>query len=245
MGLILYKEDALAIDANPAIIVLEDTDPAPSGYSAFVDIEDIDRYCFGLSSYDYKVVRDCIKKIVTDTGWGNLSTTEQQIAARHNIGTGAQILAAVPNDLTRDANSEAYLANMRGAKISAVRPYRSIKLEARAWSRCKHIEVEPVPAFFVTVPEFIYNLITISNPNAGAGELGGNLLIIYENAGILGFAGGDKSLGILDFIESTVGTRFEFEGLTTHPLLSGIVPSGYSNVSDFATDLGKIIKLGI
>lgn len=199
---------------------------------------------FNFKNCDYKTARDAMKSCVSDIGGGDieagfnlLNAAEQFIAASNNIGTGAQIAAAITNLDLRDEYSAEYLQRLK----TDVRPARSRRLEAKTWSRCKQFNIQVLPGFFVTMPEVIYSQITINNPTA-AGELGGNLLVYYEDAGILGFAGGDKSLGILDYLYSTAGTRYEGAGLVES--FAGIVPDGYANIAAFRDALADIVLLG-
>ena len=92
------------------------------------------------------------------------------------------------------------------------------------------------------MPEVIYSQITIDNPISANGELGGNLLDYYQNAGIGGFASGDSILGILDYLYSTVGTRFAASGFVES--FAGKQPLGYNNITDFRDALAAIIIVG-
>ena len=190
---------------------------------------------------DYKTIRDCMKTRVEELGFDSMTAQEQMIAATNNIGTGAQIKAAIPDVLQRDASSAQYLQNMKGSD-GGVRACRSIKLEALFWSRMKHINVDLGGGFIITAPELIYNMITITA--SAQGEMDGNLLILYEDAGIQGVAAGDKTLGIYDFIQETVGTRFESNGLRSNVLLASLVPDGYANMNDFADAAFDLLDVG-
>lgn len=194
---------------------------------------------------DYKTWRDALKTFITDLGGGNveagfdlLPEVQKEVAAYHNIGSGTQIAAAIPDVLQRDAASYNYLYQLK----NIVRPVRSKQLEAKTWSRCKKFLIEVAPSFFVTMPEVIYSQITINNPNTANGELGGNLLNYYEDAGIMGFAGGDKTLGILDYLYSTTGTRFQGAGIIE--TFAGIAPDGYNNITEFRDALADILING-
>jgi hypothetical protein len=236
MALLFFKEDSIGIENNPAVIVQTST-TAPAGFTQYSDIVNIEKYGFHISGYDYKVIRDVLRDEVASRGSGSveagfntLTAVEKQAVAKHNIGTGTQIKDTITDTSERDQYSIDYLVKMKGYS-SGVRAWRSICLEAASWSRCKYLSVTIPPSGpIMTVPEFIYSLITISDPNPAAGELSGNLLLFYEDAGIVGFAGGDMSLGILDFVNSTPTTRYETTGLATHPLLSSLVPDGFSDM---------------
>lgn len=188
---------------------------------------------------DWKKNRDNIKSIVDSVGFDTLNAENAKAAAKLNIGTGSQILAAIPNDAERDASSYSILCNMKGYP-SGVRKERSLYLEAAFWSRLKHLKVNV--GVEMEVPAFIYALITIKANQPT--EIDGNLLVKYEEAGLQGFAGGDKILGIYDFIKETAGTRYapydpvsnpNGGGLVTHPLLANLVPSGFADMSAFQT----------
>ena len=62
-------------------------------------------------------------------------------------------------------------------------------------------------------------------------------------AGVLGYSGGDKSLGILDFLLSTVGTRFENAGFMD--IFTGQVIEGFDSLADFRDWLVDVLLVGI
>lgn len=223
----------------------------PSGYSRIIDIWQISNL-FG-AIYDYKTIRDCMRTRVEEIGFDSLTAQQATIAASNNIGTGAQIKSAIPNTAQRDASSYEYLRKMKGINNDAVRPYRSVKLESFFWSRMKHLSVEITTGIYAEAPEFIYSLITISDPNVLGGEISGNLLELYEVAGVQGWAAGDKLLGVYDFIQETAGTRFSpydpitnptGGGLRTHPKLSALVPDGFNDMNEFADAALDLIDIG-
>lgn len=166
---------------------------------------------------DYKTWRDSLKTFITDLGGGdfdagfNLLTAEQKvIAATNNIGSGAQILAAIPDFWTRYDNSQRYLIKMRGYDVAAVRLNRSIKAEAAFWAAAKHIDTAPD----ITLPESVLSDLeaaTKVNPN----ELTVSLLEMYEAKGLMGVSSGDGVTGILDYFQETAGSRFAANGFKT------------------------------
>lgn len=242
MGIYIYKEDK----NTGLVVVYSATKPAATRnitkvngvdipterqkYNLLDTVTDINT-AFNFANKDYKTIRDALKTKVDEVGFENLIAAEQVIAATHNIGTGAEILAAVPDNAVRDAGSAEYLRKLK----TKVRPQRAIDIESKTWSRCKHILVGGVE-----MPSVIYSQITIANPQAG--EICGNLLENYSKAGIVGIAGGDSILGILDYIQETAGTRFFGAGLLSTAW--GAVPAGYNTIQEFATDLANIILLG-
>jgi hypothetical protein len=257
MKIYIYKEAA----GSGLVVVKSENKPAeniniatvngeaiPANRNAFVLLDTVTQInnCFNSTDKDYKTIRDAMKAVLLDlggtveAGFDLLDESEQAIAAQHNLGTGAQIASAIPNVLLRDQYSLLYLNNLK----TIVRPERSRKLEAKTWSRCKqfNIEVSSDPLIFATMPEVIYSNITINDPNAAAGELGGNMLVYYEDAGVMGFYSGDKTLGILDYLYSTTGTRFAGAGFTE--IFASIVPDGYANITAFRDALADIIVLG-
>ena len=243
----LYVENGLNWSEYPTLKIAVDTLPESNivGFSPIVDyvsatqleaeqaIEDIDNYCFSLSSYDYKTIRDCIKNIAT------IYSISNTITAKHNIGTGAELKAAVPNIQNRDSNSYAYLD-----KMSVVRNTRGNYVESYVWSRCKHIDVvvNADPLITINMPLLMLDALTVTT--AALGEMEGNLLQLYKDFGVQGFAGGDNVLGIEDFLQSTVGTRYETMGLRTHPLFTNLVPDGFTDINEFATHLYNTIHYG-
>lgn len=169
------------------------------------------------SSKDYKMWRDALKTYITDLGGGDveagfnlLSADDKVTAAANNIGTGAQILAAIPNFWDRYQNSQTYLTKMRGYNNTAVRLNRSIKAEAAFWAAAKHIETAPD----ITLPEAVFSDLeaaTKVNPN----ELTVSLLELYETKGLLGVMFADGVTGILDYFNETAGSRFAGNGFKT------------------------------
>ena len=259
MGIYIYKEKtntgliAFYSATKPAKDVIIDKvngQTIPSDRNEYVLLETVTIINSNFSTFgkDYKSFRDAIKTCVADLGGGDveagfdlLTAEEQVIAAKHNIGSGAQIASALPDLSVRDSASIEYLTKLKGCN-KGVRSARAILLEALTWSRCKQFLIEVSAGVFVTMPEVIYSQITINNPNSATGELGGNLLNYYELAGIMGFAGGDKSLGILDYLYSTAGTRFAGAGIIE--TFAGIVPDGYANITEFRDALADILQLG-
>ena len=233
----IYLYKLSAPNPNLSGFIVSKTNGSIANYTLVTSIQQME---FALGAIgDYKTGRDCIKTRVEELTWAGLTTEEQRIAARNNIGTGAQILAAIPSDLERDGNSYNYLKTM----LSSVRPRRAALLEAACWSRMKHLLVDVGGGNMVTAPELIYSLITIDTV-AAQGEMVGNLLALFTIAGVQGFIAGDKSLGIYDFIQETVGTRFEGMGLRSHPLLVNLVPDGFVGMNDFADALFDLLDLG-
>ena len=248
MGIYIYKENPgtglvfIDSDIKPAKnTVIQTVNGAPTTNVNFVLLETVTEISATSPHQDYKTWRDGIKTAVIDAGgFGSLSPSEQIIAATHNIGTGAEIAAAIPDLTARDETSIQYLKNMKG-HANGVRPFRAILLEAKTWSRCKKNLMEVAPGVWVTMPEVLYNAITINTVNA-PGEMSGNLLVLYVAAGVLGYAGGDKSLGILDFLLSTVGTRFENAGFIE--TFTGQAIDGFAALADFRDWLVDVLLIG-
>lgn len=172
---------------------------------------------------DYKTVRDAMKQLVVDTGaenpHGDLSHEEAgmrwlllndtgaaKIAATHNIGSGAQIVEAIPDFYERLEASLMYLTRMR-ASPKSVRGQRSIMVEAAFWAATK--SVQPfAPVSPVSLPQLVLVDLAAATP-ANAGELTTSFLDLYEDKGLMGVADGDGTVGVLDYFLGTVGTRFE------------------------------------
>jgi len=158
---------------------------------------------------DYKTWRDALKTAVADLdngdvekGFNLLTADQKKIAAKNNIGTGAQILAAIPDFWQRYANSQEYIIKMRGC--GAVRKMRSIKAEAAFWAASKH--VEPIPG--TILPEAVLSDLQAAM-KVNANELTVSLLEMYEAKGLMGIYSGDNVTGVLDYFNETVGSRFE------------------------------------
>lgn len=275
MSLILYKEIGIAINDHPGIKVIKQNDPAPGNpwepiahqtlSEAIKAILDIDRYCFKLADYDYKTIRDCIKYIVQlhdlhNVDESTLPINEQadclfakEIAAKHNIGTGAQLLAAVPDDEQRDKYSLDYLVNMRGGLLKdGVRSFRVNEVEALFWSRCKHIMIiHPITQAQFTMPALVFDMLNIKT--AQPGEISGNLLNHYKLFGLQGVAE-DGLVGIYDAFNETPGTRFApwdaainpyGGGLRTYFLLQGVQPSGFQDLNSFMDYVFDVLHFGL
>jgi len=245
-GLVVIK--SASKPANNATIESVNGQAIPANRQAFVLLDEVSQInaCFNTSNKDYKTVRDAMKSCVSDLGGGSvetgfdmLSSEEKAIAAANRIGTGVQIAQALPNLAIRDQASTDYIAKLKGC-LGSVRSMRSMALESKVWSRCAQFSIEVSLGVFAPMPEVMYSNITINNPLVG--ELGGNLLGYYETAGILGYAGSDKLLGILDYLMSTAGTRFEAAGFLQ--IFDGITPDGYASLADFRDDLVNILTLG-
>lgn len=172
---------------------------------------------------DYKTVRDAMKQLVLDIGvenpHGDLSpeqagmrwlllndTGAAKIAATHNIGSGSQIVEAIPEFSERLDASSMYLTRMR-ASPKSVRGQRSIMVEAAFWAATK--SVQPfMPVSPVSIPQLVLIDLAAATP-ANAGELTTSFLDLYEDKGLMGVADGDGTVGVLDYFLGTVGTRFE------------------------------------
>lgn len=242
MELRIYKKDNESFPAVIGVVwKVGDTDPV--GFTRVTDITEMLTSVFEWgASLDYKIVRDAAKQLITEltNGWSDLTASEQELAATHNLGTGAEIIAAIPSDDIRDENSRNYQN-----KVITVRRERAINLEAYVWSRCKHLDVNvgvPMP-----IPEYIYGKLTITS--TGVTEMSGNLLVLFEQAGVQGLAGGDKTLGIYDFLLETVGTRYAIAsggGITNDSLISAQpAPSGFTTWAEFSEELYKYLHFGI
>ena len=257
MNIYIYKEangagtaviKSASKPSATATIKTVNGNPIPSSRSSFVLLDTVTAInnAFSLANKDYKTLADAMKSCVSDLGGGNvetgfdmLSSEEKAIAAANRIGTGVQIAQALPNLAIRDQASTDYIAKLKGC-LGSVRSMRSMALESKVWSRCAQFSIEVSLGVFAPMPEVMYSNITINNPLVG--ELGGNLLGYYETAGILGYAGSDKLLGILDYLMSTAGTRFEAAGFLQ--IFDGITPDGYASLADFRDDLVNILTLG-
>ncbi len=68
------------LSGNVPFIIKDAT--LPAGYQELPDIEDWHK-CGENAGADYKCIRKCIATIAAITGWGNLSTTEQQLVAQY------------------------------------------------------------------------------------------------------------------------------------------------------------------
>ena len=240
------------LGGNKAFLWQDDAESIPSGYVDICSVAAVDDVAFPSNTSirlaylhgendttDWKQNRDNVKSIVDSVSFVSLNSSNKEYAARLNIGTGSEILAAIPNDTDRDESSFNILSKMKGEPIG-VRRNRSLRMEGRIWSRLKHEIIDLGGGITMEAPAFIYGLITIEAANPG--ELSGNMLIKYEEAGVQGFAGGDKILGIYDFLLETPSTRFApFDpvdnptggGFVTHPYLSSLVPSGFANMTQF------------
>lgn len=261
-NLVLYKEDGIDWDRVPGIEIIKSTDPPPIGFSTFtIDptpgaaqqaqaqdaISKIEEYCIGSGSYDYKTVRDCIKYLAETYNISNETT------AKHNIGTGAQIIAAVPDNELRDTYSLEYIEKMRGGNKISVRHYRVNRIEALFWSRCKHIMLtNPITGQSFSMPELIFDMLNIKTPVPG--EIPGNLLSHYMDFGLQGRSAGDGLVGVYDAFTETPGTRFApwhptdnplGGGFYTHPLLQLVQPAGFASNSLFMDYVQDVIKYGL
>lgn len=251
--------DPAQLGQNPAFLWVEDSSSFPddNGTALYQEIcsianPNLENGLLGENSTtDYKQNRDYLKQIIEAVGWDNLSAASQKAAAKQNIGTGAQIIAAIPDDNERDQSSYEYLKKVKGYPIG-VRPERALWTEALVWSRTKHINITiPVVNKTVSAPVFILDLTTIDD--AGQGEMDGILLELYTVMGIQGIALGDDVVGLGDAMQETAGTRYApydpvlnptGGGLRTHPLLSGIVPSGFADMDAFVDRLYNVWQNG-
>lgn len=265
-GLILYKQDDTAFSAQlyPGIIIQKEGQQAPAGYTKLPEstkeeveqsIKDIDNYCYRLSpGYDYKTIRDCKKRLSTFFTYETYAAEVQEILASHNIGTGTQIKAAIPDNTERDKTSLEYIRKMRtGRHLFGVRQNRIDHLEALVWSRCKHILIEhPAhPGNFAEMPNYILSLIIIQDLLPGELAFKGNLMSFYAQEGLQGFAGGDTALGLYDAIYETPGTRYAPThpvtggGLRSNPLFTGAVPAGFASLNAFWDYCFDLIHYGL
>lgn len=242
----LFKEVSVNIEDNPGVKVSK-TNSAPTGFERITSILDVANYCFSLYE-DYCSVRLALEQLVAEkadppdveNGFDLCSSAEKIAAAQNKIGTGAQIAATITDVSERDFYSFQYIENM-----ISVRKKRAELLESKLLSRIgkDDVLISESPDVYINSFDYIYQQLNIND--AAAGELSGNLLELYKDAGIGGVSVGQNVLGLLDYIESTSGTRFASEGLATDTKLSSIVPSNFSNMSDFASYLSDGIRYGI
>lgn len=188
---------------------------------------------------DWKFVRDYLRDIVESLGFNTLTTAQKIVAAKCNAGTKAQQEAILSANFTiqeRQAISFNYDYNVQKARI-----VRASEVIGALWQFTGHLIIGglyPVPAYILT------NCIAIETP--ALGEIAGDLLDLFKFKGLQGIQiANDGILGIYDFILSTVGTRFETNGLGTNlAITTSGTPSGFADWDEFKDYIFDIIHKG-
>lgn len=250
MEVYFYKENTAG---TPAYQFLTQS-TAPSGYLPVTTVTDFAQ-SWGLWDLSYyRLWRGAMKRLVIELGAGdeeagfnNLTAQEKHFAAKHNIGTGAQRLAAVPDDQERDKGCFDYLLLQEGAMYAngkgAIKNLGGIWLKALSFSRADHIAV---PSVGVTLPTYFFLRLIIDSPTAL--EVAGNLLELHRSQGIDGIALGTPPVGISDFVQGTPGTRYDTASMRNDPNILAAVAttplSGFADIDEMADEFLFIIKYG-
>lgn len=199
---------------------------------------------FGLSGgVTRKQARDCMKDLAAEIGWDNLSATDQATAARFNIGTGAQILAAVPILKDRIYNSYEYLVLVGGIPNGAAQQ-KSWGVQAIVFAACKHI----VLPSGIALPEAILTFLNCDPAKRGVTIAGVSWLDLYETKRLQGYYKGDGTTGLYDWFASTADS--EYAGAGMKEVFAGIPDAawqmaGFDNVTAFSNYCLKYLDTGI
>jgi hypothetical protein len=215
MSLFLFVKSDEPYNDYPPPQVVSDTDSnmvTVDGveYTRLTDIVKMNRCRFLMSGgISQKQIRDCIKYRSEAIGWDNLTTEEQQICAAINIGTGAQILAAIPDFNTRLQNSYNYLL-MVAPTPTGEAAIKSLWLQAIFYAATKHIEFAAFGD--VAMPQMCFAYLNERVANRPS-VIGTNYLQKYVDVRLQGVCKGDGLTGLYDFFTETVGSEYHNAGV--------------------------------
>ena len=237
-----------------------DGEEIPAERNEFVILESVSDIINSRNSVSvgYKVWRDGLKTAVEYIGATHpqvgmsdeqagvawlLSNNQEEAAsaAAHNIGSGAQIVDAVPVFKDREADSYNYLCELRGLPNS-VRKARSLMLESAFWAALKSVLVQVAPDVYVSVPQLVLMDLAAATP-AAANELTTSFLDLYEDKGLVGICDGDGTTGVGDYLLSQAGSRFAGNGfLERYGALFPAFDGG--NMTAFRDYVVSILRIG-
>lgn len=255
----IYKENTTGSIIG-AVVVLEDSAPPPVGYTELTTIEEVNTGGF-YSNSDYKVVRDVMKDmVITKGGYPMLDANEKRIAAYNKIGTLDERISAFTGDFEELYEANNYVSELGGiydAKMLDVRIARKLKAKNTLFAMLGHawldpangnVYYDPTPTEIVTLglinaTGVVYSNLIYTDATNNATY---NLIDMYATNGITSKAE-DGMVAIMDFVEGTVGTPYEFSNLKTLPF----IPKQWSadtptpTMIDFATMWKNILIFGL
>lgn len=199
----LYTENNETI---PAIQILPDSDPIPSGYT------DSSQDLIAWKNHgeqkcsDYLQFKDRIKEQLNIKTWDNLSNEEKdftiEIDARESIlDVATDASNKITHLLTTGQAADTESARIIIVKAWARQQVRRVKASA---IRANSVAVLEAVGTYLSVADATDFFITVTN-----------LFTAFEKQGIMGTQDGSSEDALFDYIESTTGTVYEFAGLAS------------------------------
>lgn len=218
------EKDSIDLGSINTNIVLQET--LQEGYN---DISSIENAFYNEHAFtDYLQLRSFINDIITTKTWSGLTPAEKDIT----IETFARGNGVTLN--TDNTNKVIYLMGKGNTQTQAI----GILNNAYSVFHIKEIEACVKRANSPKVFSVVNKYLSITNASDFI-RTTQTLFGLFVTQGIRGVNDGEAGEGLFDFIESTVGTTYEFMGLaqSNYPLNTG-------TIQDFITELMDILRHG-
>jgi hypothetical protein len=193
-----YIEDNQSL---PAVQFLEDSDPSPTGFTITTDLEEY--YNYGISATtDFLQLRRYMLEIVNSKTWTGLSSVEKHRAIHCYLKETSK---------TRDESQTEKITFLLSEGDTMEEAINKLT-DAFAKFQVANIQSSVQRANSTALYKLIATYLLIQDATDFY-KKASSLFLDYKNEGIRGIAYGDEGEGLLDYIESTVGTSFENNGL--------------------------------
>jgi len=178
----LYIENNQSL---PSIQLLKNSDSVPEGYTESISIENLNKYSSSLiSQFDYKFIRNEIKKLYTSIGWATLTTNEKVICSKWIIASPAERTQILTIE------QQIGLGQLFARDSSYSRLTRSNRAISEVYNRLSYTDAK-----------VIVDDVTVVKP----------LFQNYINFGQEGTLENDNE-GLFDYIEARTGTTYSVTG---------------------------------
>jgi len=226
----LYLEDN---EDLPAPQILEDSDPAPSGYTDFS--QDLTKWKrFGLQCCsDYLQFREYVNQQLDIKTWENLSNEEKDFVITLSIKENSK------DDSTASTEKITYLITTGQIPND---PSQGRTFLINKWA--KHHVKERESTKNRIACEALYSVVGnyLSHDDAARFFISvENLFAAFENQVIRGSQDGLEVDALFDYIESTTGSVYENAGLSAKGYT---MQNGDADASNFIIDLMNILRNG-
>ena len=214
----------------PAVIIGENTDNPPAGYSDMTN----DLLCWrdhAMSAcVDYQQFRDYVADAAQTKTWNAMSGDEKRFLCDYYIRPNGT------DKPTDQMNKVVYLmgTGMTQPQAAEVLQDAFAKWHAEEIKACaSRVNSEK---FYKTIAKYL-NTVDASD----FAEVAQNSYIKYITQAIRGVNDSDTGEGLFDFIESTAGTSFEFAGLEAQGYT---MQNGDLDMSNFIAELMDVLRNG-
>lgn len=214
----LYIENNQSL---PSSIILEDTDPAPSGYTDKTN--DLNSWYLYAETYcvDYLQFRNYVSDVFDVSQWGSLSDTLKEFILSLDIYPDSEVMSINDWNIVRAT----YLIGKGknpSVELSKYFALHHVKDVESCKNRADNEQVLIIVGKYISLPDasILFDLVQ-------------NLLGKYRIQGVKGVNDGFVGIGLYDFLEDTIGTVYEFAGLEAQ----GFSINSPYTIQEFKTEL--------